>query len=362
MILAPDYIMNGQGYGGVAQQLLASGLDVNVLRPFVGRDGRSYITVNQYDPKTDKMVQKAVPTTNANATLRKDEWLMLDSVVIKAAKERLRAVADLRQAGLTFNIANGMGTTVLQTQTVSDITPAEISMDGLRESERDRPEYGLANLPLPIISKDLSFTLREIAVSRRGGTPIDTTAADLAARRVAEEVEKLLIGTTDSYTYGGGTIYGYRNYPSRMTHEITDPTDVGWTPKTLVQEILAMRQKLTEAYHYGPYFLYMGTAWDAYLDEDYSDDKGDNTLRERLAKIDSVDEVRTLDHLPGFEILIVQKTSDVVREVIGMDITTVQWETHGGMKLHFKIMCIMVPQLRKDHNNNTGIVHGAVAE
>jgi hypothetical protein len=31
------------------------------------------------------------------------------------------------------------------------------------------------------------------------------------------------------------------------------------------------------------------------------------------------------------------------------------------MMLNFKVMAILVPQLRADFNGNTGIVHGAVA-
>ncbi len=54
-------------------------------------------------------------------------------------------------------------------------------------------------------------------------------------------------------------------------------------------------------------------------------------------------------------------TTDVVREVIGMDVTTVQWETKGGMQLNFKVMAILVPQIRADQNSNTGIVHGTTA-
>jgi len=57
----------------------------------------------------------------------------------------------------------------------------------------------------------------------------------------------------------------------------------------------------------------------------------------------------------------VQQTSDVIREVVGMDITTVQWEEEGGMRLNFKVMAILVPQLRADFNGNTGIVHGSTA-
>ena len=59
--------------------------------------------------------------------------------------------------------------------------------------------------------------------------------------------------------------------------------------------------------------------------------------------------------------VLVQMTADVCREVVGMDITTVQWESHGGMQLNFKVMCILVPQLRSDFNGTTGIVHGTVS-
>ncbi len=40
-----------------------------------------------------------------------------------------------------------------------------------------------------------------------------------------------------------------------------------------------------------------------------------------------------------------------------MDITTVQWESVGGMRLNFKVMAIQVPQLRADHYGNCGILH-----
>ena len=37
-----------------------------------------------------------------------------------------------------------------------------------------------------------------------------------------------------------------------------------------------------------------------------------------------------------------------------------QWEGQGGMEVNFKVMAILVPQLRDDFNGNTGIVHGTV--
>jgi len=244
-----DYILNGQAVGDVASTLMANNGNVNSLRPYINEEGRHVVTVNVDG------VYREVPLMNATASLRKDDWKILDTAVVKAAKPRLRAVADLRGAGLTYNIPNGMAKTVLETETQSDISDAIVSMDGLRESTADRPVFELSNLPLPIIHKDFNFSMRQILASRNGGSPLDTTTAELAGRRVAEQAEKLLLGTYGSYAFGGGTIYGYTNFPSRLTKTMTNPTASGWTPATTVEEVLAMRLQAQQAYHYGPYML-----------------------------------------------------------------------------------------------------------
>lgn len=350
-----DLIHNGQAMGSVAASLLANGFNVSAMRPWVGKDGRHYIANRGGD---GKMI--ASPTMNANATLTKEEWKIIDDSVTLAAKERLTVVGDLRARGLTYNIANGMGKTFLETQRMGDITPATISMDPTRKSEQDRPEFDLIGLPLPVIHKDFQFNARQIAVSRNGGSPLDTTMAALAARRVAEEAEKLVLGTTGSFSYGGGTIYGLTNFPQRLTLSLTDPTDSGWTPATLVNEILAMRKKSTDAYRFGPWVMYISPDWDIYLDADYSSQYPGVTLRQRIQQIAGISAIVPAVYLTGLQIIMVQATSDVIREVIGMDITTLQWQTDGGLVIHYKVMAIMVPQLRADINDSTGIVHGNV--
>lgn len=354
-----DFIHKGQASGDVATTLMNNGFSTNSLRPWIGKDGRTY-TAQLHNGK-----MHAVPSVVANGTLRKDEWKILDEAIVKAAKQRLRVVSDLRSSGLVYNIPNGMGKTVLETETVGDITPANISMDPAKDGENDRVEYDLTNLPLPIIHKDFFYSARQVATSRNLGASIDTTTGELAARRVAEEAEKLVLGTSgpesDQFSFGGGTIYGLKNFPNRITRTITSPLDGGWTGATLVQDILSMRQDSEDAMHYGPWVLYTSPAWDQYLDNDYSTAKGDNTVRQRINAINGIQDVRTADYLgTGFDMILVQQTSDVIRLVVGMDVTTVQWETHGGMRLNFKVMAIMVPQLRSDFHGNCGIVHGSV--
>ena len=352
MKLAEINLNAAMGSGNIVSKLINCGFNTNCLRPWIGNDGRSYMSAME----NGKLVSK--PITNAVATLRKEDWIKLDEAIIPAAKSRLRLVADLRGGGLEYGM-NGMGYTVLQSERMSDIGDASISMDGMREADNDRPEFDLVNLPLPIIHKDFSYSARQIAASRNGLTPLDTSTAELAARKVAEEAEKLAIGVSNTHTFGGGSIYGITTFPNRVLADITSPTASGWTPETLVDEVLAMIQQAQDVYHYGPYMLYMGSSWNRYLDVDYKA-LVTTTLRQRINVIENITDVRTLDYLSGYDVVLVQMTSDVIREVVGMDITTVQWETNGGMLQHFKVMAILIPQIRDDINGLTGIVHGTV--
>jgi uncharacterized linocin/CFP29 family protein len=350
-----DFVFNGAASNqSIADRLLSVNFDVGALRPWIGADGNSYMSVNRGG-------KQQVIRTNANATLRKDEWIMFDTAILRAAQARLRVVADLRGAGLTFNIPNGMGKTVLEYEKMSDINDASISMDGLRLGENDRPEFQAAYLPLPIIHKDFSFSARQIMTSRNGGSPLDTTMGELAGRKVAEMAEKLTLGKLDTYAYGGGTIYGMTNFAGRISKTITSPAATGWTPAIHLTEVLNMQALSRAAYHYGPWMLYYSTAWAQYLDNDFSSSYPNKTLRNRIREIDGISDVRTLDYLEDYEMVMLEMDAQTMRMVIGMDVVTLQWDEVGGLLKNFKVMTIIVPQLRADINSNTGIVVGAPA-
>ena len=359
-----DFIFNGQSHGKVADILAANEYNPLSLRPYLSDDGQ-YTCISVHNGKfnqdgTPQLESRVIG--NATATLRKDAWKHLDTVVVKVAKERLKAVTDLRSAGLTFGIPNGLGTTVLETETQSDIGPASVSMDALRKNANDRPLWEIGFLPLPIVHKDFGYSSRQLASAARSGSPLDTTSAELAARRVAEETEKLLLGVStvaDQYAYGGGTIYGYTDFPSRLTKTISTPDGTSDDGTVFLTEVLAMIKQSKDAFHYGPFILYVSTEWDQYLAADFKT-QSDKTLRERILALTDIVDVRTLDFLANFDIVLVQQTTDVVRLVIGMDIVTVMWDTEGGLYKNFKVMSIIVPQLRADQNSNTGIVHGTV--
>lgn len=342
-----DVIFNGQSSNpDIGDRLMAANFNPDVLRPF-DHKGKTYMTING----------KSVLVTNAPSTLTRDAWIEIDTSVQKAAKPRLAIVQNMRDAGLVYSLPGGMGTSVLLSQSQSDIGNATISMNGIRTSDNDRPHFEQTLLPIPIIHKDFQLDLRQIMASRRGEAALDLTNAELAARRVAEEAENLMLGNRTA-TYGGGTVYGLKNFPNRITGSLTyAPGHASFTPAIAVRDIGLMKLASSNANFYGPWVLYHGPAWSVVMDEDYSGAKGDNTLRERILKMQDIKAVKQLDYLSGNDLILVQQTSDVVRLVEGMGLTTLQWDSHGGMMKNFKIMAIWVPQVRSDFNNATGLVH-----
>lgn len=364
-----DLISNGQGTGQVADKLLNNGrMDVGRMRPFVDNYGRSWMTIYKGGNPKDRASWTTVQI-NAGATLRRDEWKQLDTAVSEPLRYRLGGVEDLISNGLTYDLGNAMGTTVLEWHDVSDALEAEVTMDAITRSKNDRVVYQHNYLPIPIIHVDYQINARELATSRNMGNPLDTTLAERAARRVAETVENMLF-TDTTYSYGEkdsrnrNTIYSYVNYPDRITINKNTPWDhSASTGRTIIDDVLRMKGAAIGSMHYGPWMLYIPTAYDVWLDDDYTgstpDSAPNTTIRQRLLAIAGIKGIKVIDTLKADNILLVQMTKDVVRLVRGLGIQNIQWAEEGGMVLKMKVMTIQLPQIRSDINGKCGIVHMA---
>jgi len=320
-----DLIYKGKAVGDVAMKLLQSNFNINALR--------------------------------TNDVLLYDEWKVIDKAVLKAATQRLLGIGDLQSRGLTYDIPNGLAKTVLAWQDSSDLEDASMSMDGITRGQRDRPEFDINYIPLPIIHYDFSYSVREIQQSRDGSMPLDTTTSELAARKVIEKAETILFQGSSSYKFGGGTIYGYQDAPQRNTGSLTaNWDDSAASGATILADVLAMKQASIDAYHFGPWILYIPTNFESAIDDDFKANS-DKSIRTRLLEIAGLSDIKVADFLSSDNVVLVQMTTDVVRLVNGLAITTVQWDSEGGMQANFKVMMIMVPQIRNDQNNRSGIVH-----
>lgn len=351
-----DFYGQGNAQGEVAAYAASQGgrLDPGAMRPYVAKDGRCFVTVytggDAKDPKNYKSLQ-----VNAG-TLRRDEWKRLDEAVLDISRFRLGGIADLVSNGLTYDLGNGMETTVLEYHDSSDAMEASQTMDGVTRSNGDRPVYTYHYLPLPITHVDYEINARVLAASRKLGNPLDTMSAERAARKVNEKLEAMLF-TNVTYAFGGGTIYSYLNHPDINLVTLSSHWDaVGKTGDNIITDVLNMKQSSIDAYHYGPWMLYIPTAYETKLDSDYNAVTPGTTIRERIMKIDGIKGIKVIDTLTANTVLLVQMSPDVVRLVRGMGIQNVEWQTEGKFITKYKVMTIQVPQVRSDQNGASGIV------
>lgn len=303
------------------------------------------------------------PTTlRTNALLRKDEWIMLDTAVVRVARERLAGVADLMSRGLSMSVPNALGTMVVQHQTQGDTIAAEVSMDGVTRGNFDNLQYDLVNTPLPIVHRDFQLTLRHLEASRRNGIPLDTANVEAATREVVNKLEDILFnGLSANHILGFGSssaqVYGYTTRTGRNTVTLAQNWNAsGKTGQEILDDVLSMISAAQADRMYGPYMLYVPTAYWVPLSDDFKANS-DKTILQRLKEIPGIIDVKPADRLTANNVVLVQLTSDVVDMIDGIQPMVVQWEEQGGMVLNFKVMAIMVPRIKIDAEGHCGVVH-----
>lgn len=325
---------------------LLTKLNVNAMRPFVNNDGRTYV-IND---------GKAQLHTN-DGLLMYDEWKDLDRNVIQVASERLVGIADLKVGRLTHNLGS-IGVTIAQWETASDITDADFSMSGVTSGEKDTQAFGNDFVPVPIIHKDFSLNIRRLEASRRFGTALDSSISTIAARKVAEASEDMLFAGAP-IVVDGQRIYGYTNSPKRGKVKMTsDWAGNGVTGADILGEVMLALEEARGNRYFGPYTLYIPGEYETKFDNDFKTTGNDNrTIRERLLALNGIANIKVADRLEAGNVVLVQLTSDVVDLAIAQEISTVQWESKGGMTQDFKVMAVWVPRLKSDYDGRSGFVH-----
>jgi len=117
-----------------------------------------------------------------------------------------------------------------------------------------------------------------------------------------------------------------------------------------------MVQDSIDVSHYGPWNLYIPTAYLTVIARDYDTTSG-MTIDARIREIPGIKKIIATPYLAANNVVLCQMTQDVIRLVTGMPIQTVEWSSEGNMVTNYKVMTIMVPQIRTDASGNAGVVH-----
>lgn len=290
--------------------------------------------------------------------LPRESWIEFDRSAIREGMIRSPLVTAMLAAGLSIPIANAMGKTLFQYDAVTDMSGASVSLDGLARTDNDTVEWVPGQVPLPITHKDFNIGLRRLEASRNGGEPLDSLQSEISGRIVGETVENMVINGGPQFA--GLSMYGFTNFPKRNT--IGFGTNGNWlqvakTGSDIFKDVSAMAAALRAKRFYGPYWLLIPGTYPEVLDNDYSSAKGDNTVRDRLMKIEGLSKILTLDQLATNNVILFQATKDVAAVANGEGIQTVQWDLYGGFAIAFKVFCIQAPVLRATEQSRSGVIH-----
>lgn len=325
-----------------------------VNRPMINSAGQTYLA---FEPNGKLKTIQAGP--DVYGTLRRDEWKALDETVLEVARYRLVGIQDLLDANLVVNIPS-LGTTEFESHTMSESMEGNVSMDPAVRSRKDRPEYGAVYTPLPLVHSDFSIGKRPLEASRKGtGTDLQIDSVAQATRVVTEKLEQMLF-TDISLQFGRGKTASYVNYGDRNLMTLLE----SWTtadPGDILADVLAMIQISLDARHYGPWNLYIPSAYQTAMDRDYVLlEQGKMTIKDRLMKVEGLQAIRVAPFLADDNLLLVNMQPNTVRLLHGLSPTALQWTLNGGFTLEFKVVACMIPQIRSDHYGRSGIVHASV--
>lgn len=305
--------------GTVAEMLLSNGMDAMSLRTF--------------------------------DILTASEWHEVDKAVYEAASQVFVGVTDLMSRGLKHDVANALALSVFK--------------EGDALGERDCGEYNVNYLPLAYTYKDIFISSRDVIAARKLLVPIETYKFARASRVVAGTIENTLFNG-DGKSVGDFGIYGYTSFPDRTTMSMrVQWTDPSATAETIFGDVLAMRGESKAQNHHGPWMFYVPEGYYSKLHEDVKPVNGewkgghnpdfDKSILDRVSEIEGIEDVKVSDKLADHNVVLVEMQLETARMVVGLQPIAVEWPTEEGT--NFRVLSVMVPQIRSDQNHNCGIVH-----
>jgi len=291
-----------------------------------------------------------------NGSLPTDAYKFFDDALVKVAKQELTLVQDLNEYGLVDNSLT-LGDTIVSYDKVSDMSPAEVSMDGITRSQNGALSFTEAGVPVPVFRKDFSLTERQIQATSR----LSTTGIEIATRVVSESINTTCLNgygrTVDSFQ-----LYGLKNQPNVNTVTISNAWGGGSeTPLANIESMIQQLQNDGYGFAENSCVLYVSPDNWGYIDQDYSTTKGEKTFKERFEAYAPIRKVQLGTGLADGELLLVEMRSDVIELKVAQDLTFFEQPKTDAMISNFTVLGAMALVVKSDSNGNSGVCYATGA-
>lgn len=368
---APAIRRSASAAVGAGRMMAGEGLGMEMLLPngqVVNMRGNSFDASASQGFQGDAFIR----LLNANgdtgvlrtaAVLRENEWREYDKVVTGIARGKFTLVDDMMKNGMRAKLENPMGTTQIVWDRIGDMSDAQIDMTGEATDIRDRIEFAQDSMPVPLIHHGFKLNIRTLMASRARGQGLDVVHAQTATLKVVHTIEKLFLFGQFSAGAGAGSLYGLTRYPYRAV----GPLSADWRTANAGQifsDVNAMISAMEQKNQFGPYMMYVPTSYASALRRDYdnrtSGGGGGYSIRSRLMEIENLKDIRTNWFLPDNHVVLINLNPENLRALDGIQPRMIEWNTQGGMVSIFKIIAIILPQIKRDAADQCGIVHFSI--
>ena len=313
----------------------------------------------------DERKQWAYNAMSANqSTLERDEYETLSDRIIQTYKRALVGLEDLQNQGLVRNVS--LATQVDLWQQLSEVTEADITMDGEAQGDNDQVEYTTEGVPIPIVHKDYRIPERQLQTSRQMNNDLRTDNAAEMARAVTEKAEEMLFKgwdpAVDTARGDSWQVYGYTDSAVAASVSGSDFGTAGNIRDVFTATIDTLMDDNNQQPAGDGFLTYISqTQYRQYRNAIDPDGDGNLTVRERIedefdAELDMVKSVPDYI-LDDGEMVMVNPSPDVVELALAEDMQTIEWSSGSGMTNFYKLLWAGAPEIKTDSKGNKGVAH-----
>lgn len=333
-----------------ANQFLEAGLKKFIV---VNADGKE---VGRYLDTKAANDAKAALITNADGTLRHEDFLVIRDKIIEVRRRALNGIADLEAAGLSFNVS--LGEQLVGFENINEFQDAEQEMNPNSYQNNDTV-FTESFVPNPITHQSFSVPWRQQGFDYKRSLGMSE-----AIRQVSERLEETLFNGNAAIkvSFGSSThgIFGYTTDPNRGTGTISDWTNAANNDVIITETIREIGNMWNNQGGVGNDSVVIYVANDIWtvLQNDYNSAFPSKTIKDRMMDIAQVKDVKPAEKLATKQVVMVEMEQRTVEIAKASDIITVPHIKTSPMSPQvLTIYAAMVHKIKSDSNGNTGVRH-----
>lgn len=300
---------------------------------------------------------KQALVTNANGTVRHEDFMVIRGMVIEVRRRSLNGIADLRGAGLTFTA--DIGEQLVGFETVNEFQAAKQDMNPNSFDNNDTT-FTEDFVPNPITHSSFSVPWRQQGFDYKRSLGLSESL-----RQTAERLEETLFNgnANIAVTFNGTAfpIYGYTTDPNRGTGTISNWT-LGASQGLIVNELIdqiGLMWTTQGGVSNNSVMVYVANdIWNV-LQKDYNATyPTDKTIMARIKEIAQVKDVKPAEKLASTQVVLVEMESRSVELAVASDIVVIPHTKLNAMAPQvLTTYAAMVQKIKADNTGATGVRH-----